>query len=77
MLCNNAQLCENGVLGQPTEGALLVAAAKGGLVDERRNSVRTKEVPFSSQQKWMSVSYEQNGEEIVYAKGIVEAILSM
>uniref|UniRef100_A0A6U4FFK0 Calcium-transporting ATPase n=1 Tax=Phaeomonas parva TaxID=124430 RepID=A0A6U4FFK0_9STRA len=61
-LCNNAQLKqagrggEPGVVGQSTEGAILVAATKLGLADPRLRWHRVSEEPFSSEQKKMSVT---------------------
>ncbi len=60
-LCNDSLLqAENGVwgiLGDPTEGALLVAAAKGNIERDQWNSKlpRQAEFPFSSERKRMSV----------------------
>jgi P-type Ca2+ transporter type 2C len=60
-LCNDSLLqAENGVwgiLGDPTEGALLVAAAKGSVERDQWNSKlpRRAEFPFSSERKRMSV----------------------
>lgn len=65
-LCNNATLVEcvnaeseghtGGTLsGQPTELALLVAAAKAGVCDSRPQYHRLQEVPFTSERKCMEV----------------------
>ena len=61
-LCNDAELRRdsNGtweVLGDPTEGALVVAAAKAGLDAEhlRQRYRRAAEIPFSSEQQLMVV----------------------
>lgn len=65
-LCNNATLVEcidvaveghtGGTLsGQPTELALLVAAAKAGVADPRPQYHRLQEVPFTSDRKCMEV----------------------
>ena len=57
---NNAALLESGgrwtVQGDPTEGALIVAARKAGLEGETLNTrfARIAEVPFSSERKLMS-----------------------
>ena len=57
---NNAVLQEHDgrwtVQGDPTEGALLVAARKAGLEDEALDArfARIAEVPFSSERKLMS-----------------------
>jgi magnesium-transporting ATPase (P-type) len=64
------------VLGQPTEAALLVAAAKGGVEDLRHHFARLGEVPFSPTTKWMSVQYETGQQQPVYhVKGAVDRIL--
>jgi P-type Ca2+ transporter type 2C len=66
-LCNNATLVQDlntsvaeghtgGALsGQPTELALLVAAAKAGFTDPRPQYHRLQEIPFSSERKRMDV----------------------
>jgi magnesium-transporting ATPase (P-type) len=43
------------LVGQPTEGALLAAASKVGLGHARDGWVRTHEIPFHSDTKWMAV----------------------
>ena len=61
VLCSDAQLQQRGgsweVLGDPTEGALLVVAAKGGIEAEalRQRHPRQREIPFSSDQQRMAV----------------------
>jgi Ca2+-transporting ATPase len=68
-LVNDAQLEETGavdgattyrVVGDPTEGALIVAAAKAGLwrSDMEQNFPRVAEVPFDSERKRMSTIHE-------------------
>ncbi|MBW4509146.1 MAG: cation-translocating P-type ATPase [Scytonematopsis contorta HA4267-MV1] len=67
VLCNDAILQkQNGdwsILGDPTEGALLSVAGKGGLrKDEQDNRFpRVAEFPFSSERKRMSVMVEAEG----------------
>ncbi|EDQ89391.1 uncharacterized protein MONBRDRAFT_32456 [Monosiga brevicollis MX1] len=55
MVCNNAQVDRGHLIGQPTEGALLVAAYKAGLQSRAANFERLEEIPFSSDTKWMAV----------------------
>jgi Ca2+-transporting ATPase len=55
-ICNNAQLSGDQLIGQPTEGALLLAARKLGVADRRGSAKRTSEVPFSSESKYMEVT---------------------
>jgi magnesium-transporting ATPase (P-type) len=76
MLCNNARLVDGeqsgwGVLGDPTEGALLVLAAKGGydVEAQARRMRRLLEIPFDSERKRMSVVVEEGGGRRAYVKG--------
>merc|ERR1719483_913429 len=57
-VCNNASITSDGLHGNPTEGALLAAAAKAGLHDMRRLYRRLEEWPFSSDTKIMAVKCE-------------------
>ena len=49
-VCNNASLTTKGILGDPTEAALLVSAEKAGLAHDllAKKYKRVKEVPFDS-----------------------------
>ena len=82
---NNAVLQEHdgrwSVQGDPTEGALLVAARKAGLTDEALDArfERVGEVPFSSARKLMStvhVDAERAGQLRVFTKGAPDVLLS-
>jgi Ca2+-transporting ATPase len=61
VLCSDAELRQEGnrwdVLGDPTEGALVVAAAKDGIdgFELRQHYPRFAEIPFSSERQWMAV----------------------
>jgi len=76
-LCNNAELRDGSVIGDPTEGALLVLAAKSGLSieHERAHLPRIAEVPFDSQHKFMA-SFHHDGSLVrVFVKGALEVLL--
>jgi len=75
-LCNDAtlDLRDGGasVLGDPTEGALLVVAAKAGMSKGglEREAPRVGEVPFSSEAKRMTTIHRlPDGGTIAYVKG--------
>ncbi|NGX38981.1 MAG: Calcium-transporting ATPase [Chlamydiae bacterium] len=80
VLCNNANLFqEDGswkIAGDPTEGALIVAAAKGGIdkleLEQKRSLI--EEFPFDSERKMMSVLREVDGEKVLYVKGAPDVI---
>ncbi len=81
-LCNDAKLeKEEGqwiVKGDPTEGALVVAAAKAGLWKEEigKEEPRINEIPFSSERKRMTTMHEAYGRtKIAYMKGAPEIVL--
>ena len=80
---NNAVLQERDgrwiVHGDPTEGALLVAAKKCGVDGLRARFPRVAEVPFSSERKLMSTVHREAGQEeelIVFTKGAPEVLLT-
>ena len=66
-LANDAAVRDGEIVGDPTEAALVVLAAKGGLdVDEtRRTYPRVAEVPFDSEYKLMATFHdmEQDGRQ--------------
>jgi Ca2+-transporting ATPase len=81
---NNAVLTENdgrwSVQGDPTEGALIVAARKVGLGPEAldRRFERVAELPFSSERKLMSTVHRDahEGERlVVFTKGAPDVLL--
>ncbi|KAM4614241.1 calcium-transporting ATPase type 2C member 2 [Discoglossus pictus] len=77
-VANNAIIRKNTLMGQPTEGALLVLAMKMGLGNAGENYIRKKEIPFSSEQKWMAVKCVEKAEkqeDIYFMKGAFEEVI--
>jgi Ca2+-transporting ATPase len=66
------------VRGDPTEGALVVAAAKAGLRKAELDSElpRVGEIPFSSETKRFTTLHETPDGVVAYAKGAPEVILA-
>ena len=82
---NNAELQERDgrwvVQGDPTEGALVVAARKAGLEDEAldRRFERIGEVPFSSERKLMTTIHtdaQRQEHLLVFTKGAADVLLA-
>ena len=75
-LCNNAILRDGKILGDTTEGALLVAAKKvfkdSALIQDY---VEAGEIPFSSIRKKMSTVHKFGQEFLVNMKGAAEVVL--
>ncbi len=82
-LCNDALLAREeqccSIFGDPTEGALVVAAAKAGLDKEKLEIAhpRLDEIPFQSERQYMATLYPRDGGRTVYVKGAPERLLSM
>jgi Ca2+-transporting ATPase len=80
VLCNDSLVRENQILGDPMEGALLVLAAKGGLIKEqvKEQLPRIAEIPFDAEHKFMATFHRQQrqGDDIkVFIKGAPEVLL--
>ncbi|MEN6369148.1 MAG: cation-transporting P-type ATPase [Thermotogota bacterium] len=84
-LCNNAKLVPPSeghgwsILGDPTEAALVVAAAKGGvsLTEAVREAPRLRELPFDSVRKRMSTIHPRSGAETAFVKGAPKEVLGL
>src|SRR4029078_1568931 len=82
-LCADAVAKDGGLVGDPTEGALVVLAAKGGVdpVLTREKFPRIAEVPFDAAYKFMATFHEMDdeaGKDVVrcYVKGAPDQLLA-
>jgi Ca2+-transporting ATPase len=83
-LCNSATLQHADgawrVQGDPTEGALLTLAAKGGISREEITSSHhvVKELPFDGDRKRMTiVALDEAGKEVAHSKGSADVLLPL
>ncbi|MDR3564866.1 MAG: calcium-translocating P-type ATPase, SERCA-type [Negativicutes bacterium] len=95
-LCNNSVLKQNNigitgiwrrkgvqgwsVEGDPTEGALVVAAAKAGIWRDTvaKTHLRLTEIPFEAERRRMSVAYRAaDGTVTLYTKGAPDTVLDL
>ncbi|MGQ9675082.1 MAG: cation-translocating P-type ATPase [Chloroflexota bacterium] len=87
VLCNDAYLVAPAdgvgsgwsILGDPTEGALLVVAAKAGLdkTAVETEMPRVSELQFDSDRKRMTTLHRYNGRLIAFTKGAVDGIVDL
>ncbi|MBK9178480.1 MAG: HAD-IC family P-type ATPase [Acidimicrobiales bacterium] len=78
-LCNEATVRDGELVGDPTEGALLVVAAKGGVDRDAwlARLPRVAEIPFDSAAKFMATFHAapDGSEAWVFAKGAPDVLL--
>ncbi|WP_373142607.1 cation-transporting P-type ATPase [Mycobacterium marinum] len=81
--CNDAALTHDDarwdIVGDPTEGAMLVVASKAGLDLGRLASGMPREaaIPFSSERQYMATLHRDGADSVVLAKGAVERVLEL
>ncbi|RDD36634.1 Calcium-transporting ATPase type 2C member 1 [Trichoplax sp. H2] len=84
IVSNNSYIVNGRLIGQPTEGALLVAAMKLDIADMREYYEKIEEKPFNSIRKWSYVrcsykdkhpDYSEDKQELYFMKGAVEQVL--
>lgn len=77
VLCNNARLSGGKVIGDPTDGALLIYAQKNGYYqsESEMKYPRILEIPLDSSRKRMTTVNEINGMKYVLIKGAPEIII--
>ncbi|MCL5282407.1 MAG: calcium-translocating P-type ATPase, SERCA-type [Planctomycetes bacterium] len=82
VLCNGAQLVQEQsswkIVGDPTEAALLTAAAKADIWkgQEERKSPFVDELPFDSERKKMTVVRQMDRRRVAYVKGAPDVLLA-
>jgi Ca2+-transporting ATPase len=83
LLCNESKIIqEDGdyrVQGDPTEGALIVAAMKSGLdaEEENRSYRELAIIPFESERGYMATLHEHDGNKLIFVKGAPERVVAM
>ncbi len=83
LLCNDSTLSsrdgQSSIVGDPTEGALVVVAGKAGLKKSaaEQEQKRLDEIPFESEKRYMATMHPRNGKRLAYVKGAPEKVLSM
>ncbi len=78
-LCNDSDMIDGEMIGDPTEAALIQSAQKAGYQREKLEEVykRIDEIPFSSDRKMMTTIHDGPGsEDRIYSKGAPEVILA-
>jgi Ca2+-transporting ATPase len=80
-LCNGAQLIRESyrfeIFGDPTEAAILTAAAKADIWKEKAETdwQFATEIPFDSERKKMTIIRENSGRRIAFVKGAPDILL--
>jgi len=76
--CNDSRFDDGKAIGDPMEAALLVLAAKGGILRDtvERTLPRVAELPFDSAHKFMA-TFHRDGDQIrVFVKGAPDVLLA-
>ena len=79
LLCNDAIYDPQNetIVGDPTEGAMVVLAHKAGIVKNalEQKYPRLQEIPFDSDRKLMSTFHSIDGKTVMYTKGAPDELL--
>lgn len=78
-LNNDASIYNGSVIGDPTEAALIVSAAKAGIDKEalQHKYQRKDEILFTSERKIMTTMHSIDGKDVSYVKGAPEVVLDL
>ncbi len=76
-LNNNAEHRDGKIIGDPTEGALIVSAGKKGHNKAELEKIhkRIDEIEFTSERKIMTTVHQNEGRKIVFSKGAPDILL--
>ena len=83
LLCNESDVYKEGdfykIEGDPTEGALIIAALKVGLnhIEEREKYVQISLIPFESERSYMASLHKHRGKKLIFVKGAPEKVINM
>ncbi len=78
ILCNNSEIqSEEKIIGDPTEGAILIVGKKAGLLkhDLEQKYPILDELPFDSERKKMSILRKAENENILFVKGAPDELI--
>ncbi|MDA0997327.1 MAG: HAD-IC family P-type ATPase [Proteobacteria bacterium] len=74
-LCNDARLNAGKVIGDPTEGALIALAAKGGINDMHVETLpRVAEIPFDAGHRFMATVHRDEDGILIAVKGAPDIV---
>jgi Ca2+-transporting ATPase len=74
-LCNDSRIRDGQLIGDPTEGALLALAAKGGVDPAAAGLPRIAELPFDSAHKFMATFHRDGDQVRLFVKGAPDVLL--
>lgn len=79
VLCNDAKIQDDVLIGDPTETALIDFANKFGFVKSKmeKSFKRVNEIPFDSNRKMMSTLNMKNDKYVQYTKGGIDELLKL
>ncbi|MDO9227877.1 MAG: cation-translocating P-type ATPase [Pseudomonadota bacterium] len=77
-LCSESRVSAGKLIGDPTEGALLALAAKGGVEPETalHHRPRIAEIPFDSAHKFMATFHHEGERVLLLVKGAPDVLLT-
>jgi Ca2+-transporting ATPase len=77
-LCNESRIRDGQLIGDPTEGALLALAMKGGIAPESLAGHRPRiaEIPFDSAHKFMATFHHDSEHVRMFVKGAPDVLLA-